>query len=154
MVVHQGKATRSRAKVAKLAKRGTSVATRRFHNGEELPSSWTEPTELLLRFHHSRNCTKHNCRCDYMDQPAASDEPSQRSRPAELEMTPAIEREIDFWRMTGNPPFPELRLTSPEYWLRFSTVDLRLIHHIAGLSIDMHKRGYSACTVWAQKMPV
>lgn len=103
---------------------------------------------------HSRNCTKHNCRCDYMDMPAASDEHPQGSRPPELLMTPEIEREIDFWRMTGNPPFPELRLSTPEYWLRFSSVDLRLIQHIAGLSIDMHKRGYSACTVWAQKMPV
>jgi hypothetical protein len=69
-------------------------------------------------------------------------------------MTPEIEREIDYWRMTGDPPFPELRLSSREYWLRFSSVDLRLVHHIAGLSIDMHQRGYAACTVWAQKMPV
>ena len=153
-MVHHGRATRSRAKVVKLAKRGTSVATRRSHNGKKQRQSWTKPIGLLLKLHDSRNCTKHNCRCDYMDMPAASDEPSQGSRPAELEMTSEIEREIDFWRMTGNPPFPELRLTTPEYWLRFSTVDLRLVHHIAGLSIDMHKRGYAACTVWAQKMPV
>ena len=69
-------------------------------------------------------------------------------------MSPEIEREIELWRITGDPPFPELRLSSREYWLRFSSVDLRLVHHIAGLSIDMHQRGYAACTVWAQKMPV
>lgn len=109
---------------------------------------------LSLRSFHSRNCTKHNCRCDYMDTPALSDEPSGGSRPAELLMTPQIEREIEFWRMTGDPPFPELRPSSREYWLRFSSVDLRLVHHIAGLSIEMHQRGYAACTVWAQKMPV
>jgi Fungal specific transcription factor domain len=90
-----------------------------------------------------------------MDTPAASDESSSRgSRPPELTMSPEIEREIEHWRMTGDPPFPELRLSSREYWLRFTTMDLRLVHHIAGLSIDMHQRGYAACTVWAQKMPV
>ena len=89
-----------------------------------------------------------------MDTPMAGDEPSRGSRPAELLMTPEIEREIDFWRMTGEPPFPELRLSSREYWLRFSSVDLRLVHHIAGLSAEMHQRKYAACTVWAQKMPV
>jgi len=102
----------------------------------------------------SRNCTKHNCRCDYMDMPAASDEPSRSPRPPDLLVTPDIERELDSWRMTGEPPFPELRLSSRTYWDRFSNVDLRLIHHIAGLSIDMHQRGYSRCTVWAQKMPM
>ena len=90
-----------------------------------------------------------------MDTPAASDESSGRgSRPPELTMTPEIEREIEHWRITGDPPFPELRLSSREYWLQFSSVDLRLVHHIAGLSIEMHQMGYAACTVWAQKMPV
>ena len=113
------------------------------------------PHGSIAEISRSRNCTKHNCRCDYMDTPAASDESSGRgSRPPELTMSPEIEREIELWRITGDPPFPELRLSSREYWLRFSTVDLRLVHHIAGLSIDMHQRGYAACTVWAQKMPV
>jgi len=89
-----------------------------------------------------------------MDMPAAVEESSRGLRPPELLMTPEIEQQIDDWRMTGAPPFPELQLPSREYWLRFSTVDLRLIHHIAGLSIDMHQRGYSGCTVWAQKMPM
>src|SRR5271170_3593334 len=113
------------------------------------------PHGSIAEMSRSRNCTKHNCRCDYMDTPAASDESSSRgSRPLELTMSPEIEREIELWRVTGDPPFPELRLSSREYWLRFSTVDLRLVYHIAGLSIDMHQRGYAACTVWAQKMPV
>lgn len=103
---------------------------------------------------NSRNCTKHNCRCDYMDQPPAPEESARSPRTPDLQMTAEIERELDLWRMTGEPPFPELRMTSKSYWHRFSSIDLRLIHHIAGLSIDMHQRGYSGCTVWAQKMPV
>jgi len=102
----------------------------------------------------SRNCTKHNCRCDYMDMPAASDDQQRGSRPPDLMMTPDVEREVGLWRMTGDPPFAELRLASREYWLRFSTVDLRLVHHVASLSIDLHRQGYDRCTVWAHKMPV
>lgn len=88
-----------------------------------------------------------------MDSPALTDDPPRSPRAPDLLTTPEIERELDAWRMTGNPPFPELRLSSQGYWYRFSPVDLRLIHHIAGLSIDLHRRGYSACMVWAEKMP-
>ncbi|EEH34258.2 hypothetical protein PAAG_05307 [Paracoccidioides lutzii Pb01] len=101
-----------------------------------------------------RNCTKHNCRCDYMDNVIVRDQaPAQRVGP-DLLMSPEIDIEIDEWLKTGNPPFPELQLSSRAYWFKFSRTDLRLIHHIAGLSIDLHRRGYSNCTVWAQKMPI
>ena len=88
-----------------------------------------------------------------MDSPNATEEPPRSPRAPDLRMTAEIEREIDEWRMTGNPPFPELRLSSRSYWYRYSNIDLRLIHHIAGLSIDIHRRGYADCIVWAQKMP-
>lgn len=89
-----------------------------------------------------------------MDNPAVTDEPPRSPRAPDLCMTSEIEREIEDWRMTGNPPFPELRLSSRSYWYRYSNVDLRLIHHVAGLSIEIHRRGYADCIVWAQKMPV
>lgn len=88
-----------------------------------------------------------------MDQPPVLDEAARSPRTPDLRMNPDIERELDLWRMTGEAPFPELRITPKAYWHRFSSIDLRLIHHVAGLSIDMHQRGYSGCTVWAQKMP-
>ncbi|ERF70927.1 hypothetical protein EPUS_02450 [Endocarpon pusillum Z07020] len=88
-----------------------------------------------------------------MDQPPVVEESARSPLSPDLQMTPEVERELELWRMTGEPPFPELRMTSKSYWHRFSSIDLRLIHHIAGLSIDMHQRGYSGCTVWAQKMP-
>ncbi|EER26884.1 Fungal Zn binuclear cluster domain containing protein [Coccidioides posadasii C735 delta SOWgp] len=100
-----------------------------------------------------RNCTKHNCRCDYMDVFIAQEQAASTRCP-DLLMSPEIEMEIDTWQRTGNPPFPELQPSSRTYWYRFSKTDLRLIHHISGLSIDLHRRGYSSCTVWAQKMPI
>ncbi|ODH24713.1 hypothetical protein ACO22_05269 [Paracoccidioides brasiliensis] len=101
-----------------------------------------------------RNCTKHNCRCDYMDNVIVQDQAPAQIVGPDLLMSPEIDIEIDEWLKTGNPPFPELQLSSRAYWFKFSRTDLRLIHHIAGLSIDLHRRGYSNCTVWAQKMPI
>lgn len=144
-----GKAIPSHAKVVKLAREDIFDVTKPFLSG----TTTTVPRKSEALTFSSRNCTKHNCRCDYMDQPPAAEEPARSPRSPDLQMTPEIERELDVWRMTGEPPFPELRMTSKSYWYRFSSIDLRLIHHIAGLSTDMHQRGYSGCTVWAQKMP-
>jgi len=68
-------------------------------------------------------------------------------------MSPEIEMEIENWHRTGVPPYPELMQCPQSGWSNLSRSDLRLIHHIIGLSIDLHRRGLSNCTVWAQKMP-
>lgn len=112
---------------------------------------------ILIETHtydDSRNCTKHNCRCDYMDQPAAGEEPLKGSAPPDLMMSTELQGTLDQWRITGECPIAELRTTSAEYWMHFSTIDLRLIHHISTLSIDLHNRGYAQCTSWAPKMPM
>lgn len=101
----------------------------------------------------SRNCTKHNCRCDYQDVAAArGSPPASRSSP-DLLMSPEIEREIENWHRTGLTPYPELAGCPPSGWSGLSRTELRLIHHIIGLSIDLHRRGLSSCTVWAQMLP-
>ncbi|KAK2813783.1 hypothetical protein FQN50_000183 [Emmonsiellopsis sp. PD_5] len=89
-----------------------------------------------------------------MDNVIAQEQPTSPRGGPDLLMSPEIDIEIEAWLKTGNPPFPELQLSSRAYWFKFSRTDLRLIHHIAGLSIDLHRRGYSNCTVWAQKMPI
>lgn len=103
---------------------------------------------------NSRNCTKHNCRCDYMDvtATAAANDPRNQRAP-DLLMSQEIEMEIENWRMTGTPPFPELSMCPRSGWHGFSRSELRLIHHITGQSIDLHRRGYSNSTIWAQRMP-
>ncbi|QGA15124.1 hypothetical protein EYB26_002780 [Talaromyces marneffei] len=106
-------------------------------------------------FPQCRNCTKHNCRCDYMDIQAARDEttPTAATTPPNLMITPEIDAEIEQWRTTGVPPFPELDITPRNDWHRFSKSTLRLIYHIAGLSIDLHRRGLGETTVWSAHMP-
>ncbi|KAJ5284999.1 hypothetical protein N7524_000305 [Penicillium chrysogenum] len=105
-------------------------------------------------FPQCRNCTKHNCRCDYQDTAATQGgSPSPPRRGPDLLISPEIEMEIDNWHRTGVPPYPELLQCPRSGWSGLSRTDLRLVHHIIGLSIDLHRRGLSGCTVWAQKMP-
>lgn len=114
---------------------------------------WLTHTSQTILTWNSRNCTKHNCRCDYMDKAAVQDRSSKPHRAPDLLMSPEIESEIESWHITGVPPFPELTHCPRSVWFGLSRTDLRLIHHITGLSIDLHRRGFSNCTVWAQKMP-
>ncbi|KAL4880956.1 hypothetical protein BJY04DRAFT_69026 [Aspergillus karnatakaensis] len=105
-------------------------------------------------FPQCRNCTKHNCRCDYMDVATVHDESTSVRNVPDLLMSAEIEMEIKNWNLTGLPPFPELMHFPRNCWNKLSRTDLRLIHHIIGLSIDLHRRGLSTCTIWAQKMPL
>ncbi|KAL2853396.1 hypothetical protein BJY01DRAFT_207000 [Aspergillus pseudoustus] len=105
-------------------------------------------------FPQCRNCTKHNCRCDYMDVATVHDESTSIRNVPDLLMSAEIEMEIKNWHLTGLPPFPELMHFPRNCWSKLSRTDLRLIHHIIGLSIDLHRRGLSNCTIWAQKMPL
>lgn len=103
--------------------------------------------------HHSRNCTKHNCRCDYMDVATVHDDASSMRNVPDLLMSAEIEMEIKNWQFTGVAPFAELLQFPRTCWTKLSLTDLRLIHHIVGLSIDLQRRGLASCTIWAQKMP-
>lgn len=100
----------------------------------------------------SRNCKRHSVRCDYMDMPAAGEELIKGTKPPELLMSPELQEKLDNWRLTGEAPLPELRSADATYWTRFSTIDLRLVHHITILSRDFLQRGYTGCTPWAAKM--
>ncbi|KAH2961964.1 hypothetical protein KXW43_002568 [Aspergillus fumigatus] len=105
-------------------------------------------------FPQCRNCTKHNCRCDYMDVALAREQSNKARKAPDLLMSPEIEMEIENWHVTGVPPFPELMHYPRNAWYKLFRSDLRLIHHIIGLSIDLHRRGFGECTIWAQKMPL
>ncbi|KIY01920.1 uncharacterized protein Z520_02058 [Fonsecaea multimorphosa CBS 102226] len=88
-----------------------------------------------------------------MDLHAAGEEPVKGTKPPDLLMSPELQRRIDNWRLTGESQLPELQVPDRIYWTRFSTIDLRLVHHITTLSTDMYNRGYSPCTAWGSRMP-
>ncbi|KAJ9630275.1 hypothetical protein H2204_008493 [Knufia peltigerae] len=87
-----------------------------------------------------------------MDLTAAGEDPPKGSNPPDLLMDAEIQKQMDDWRISGEPPLRELRMQDQKYWTRFTTLDLRLIHHIVIESTKMHLRGYSNCTVWGPKI--
>jgi hypothetical protein len=87
-----------------------------------------------------------------MDMPAAGEELLKGSQSPDLLMSPELQRMLDNWRLTGESPLPDLAVNDLSYWKRFSAIDLRLIHHITTLSLNLHQRGYAACTPWGPKM--
>lgn len=100
----------------------------------------------------SKNCTKHNCRCDYMDHPPSEEAPRTLEEP-NLLWTPRIESEIETWQRTGVFPFPEMDLQSSQHFCGLSPIDLRLIHHLSSMYRDMRLADFVQCTLWVQQIP-
>jgi hypothetical protein len=149
--VLQGVAIPSLERDARLARGGTSAVMKHSHNGNY----------LHLHCHHvhcsrsfSRNCTKHQVRCDYMDSPTAMmpDSPQSPQQP-NLLWTSDIEATIELWRQTGDFPFPDLRLYPQPDWRALSRTDLRLIHHLSSISNEMFRNRASKSTLWTDMMP-
>ncbi|KHJ33988.1 putative c6 zinc finger domain containing protein [Erysiphe necator] len=108
-------------------------------------------------FPQCRNCTKHNCRCPYMDVTGILPPNLERSispERADLKWTPKIEEEIVHWQRTGIFPFPDL-LDFPETFPQhFSFEDLRLFYHIASISIELGQYNANKFTLWTRQIPL
>ena len=126
--------------------------TRTFPNGKEHMMSME--VSLMANYNYSRNCTKHNCRCDYMDQPALVEEAPKSPRGLNLLWNPSIEAEVDNWARTKIYPFPELALSNHRQFHGLSKIDLRLVHHVSQLYKDLQHMGVVHCTAWVEKLPV
>ncbi|KAJ8065539.1 hypothetical protein OCU04_006218 [Sclerotinia nivalis] len=104
-------------------------------------------------FPQCRNCTKHNCRCPYMDMPV-QEERAATPEKADLLWTPEIEADIERWQQTGNFPFPDLYIypaPNPQY---FTFEDLRLIHHVASVSSELSIHDAGNFTIWTRQIPL
>lgn len=114
---------------------------------------------VLSTFHQvnvedSRNCTKHNCRCDYMDSPPPPEEARKSSLTGpDLLWTPPIEREVELWQRTGVFPFFELNLEASGHFRSLSLIDRRLIHHLSSIYSDMQRKDFVHCTLWVELLP-
>lgn len=85
-----------------------------------------------------------------MDSPPP-DDVSKPSGP-NLMWTPRVEQEIQTWQQTGAPPL-DLNLAAFQHLHGLSTIDLRLIHHIATVHRDMLATGRIECTFWVKEIP-
>ncbi|KFZ08382.1 hypothetical protein V501_05967 [Pseudogymnoascus sp. VKM F-4519 (FW-2642)] len=104
-------------------------------------------------FPQCKNCTKHNVRCPYMDMPPPEERLPTPERP-DLLWTPAIEDEINRWQQTGVFPFPELAIYPQPNPQAFSIEDLRLMHHVAGISTELGMLDAGSFTIWANQIPL
>lgn len=154
VVVLRAAATPSRGKAARPARSGTFAATKPSRNGTPAPPRRSSAASTSANPRSSRNCTKHQVRCDYNDNPAsaAPDSPKGPQQP-NLLWTPEIEATINIWQSTGEFPFPELNVYPQPQWRNYSKTDLRLIHHLSSISNEMFRGRTSKLTVWAENMP-
>ena len=103
---------------------------------------------------HSKNCTKHSCRCDYNDLSPSEEVPRSPQAP-NLMWTPKIEDEIRVWQQTGAFPFPQIKLQSFPFqdFRIYNYRDLRLVHHLSAVYRDIMLADFVRCTLWVQQIP-
>lgn len=102
----------------------------------------------------SRNCTKHQVRCDYMDGPQATGGEEAFGVPqANLLWTPEIERAIELWQQTGELPFPDLQLYPQPQWSSLTKIDLRLIYNLAQICSESNRNRTTKVIIWTELMP-
>lgn len=141
---------RRAAKGVKHASGGISDAMKRFRNGTSKPPSavWLHANKWL-----SRNCTKHQVRCDYMETfPSDSDSQPSPEQPTIL-LTPNSESRVELWQQTGGFPYPDLHVFPQPPIQEYSRNELRLIEHLSAISNDLLMNGTSSLTIWTQKLP-
>ena len=89
-----------------------------------------------------------------MDVPTQNEERPKTPQGASLLWTPEIERVVETWRQTGKFPFPEMHIYSQPLPQNLSMTDLRLIHHVCSVSVQMQTEGSSKYAIWTQKIPL
>ncbi|KAI9849154.1 MAG: hypothetical protein M1837_005384 [Sclerophora amabilis] len=89
-----------------------------------------------------------------MDEPSPVDEPPASPSGPDLLWTAEIEQIIHTWKCTGRFPFPDMQVPTRFPVSSLSKVDLRLIHHLASISMEMRARDAGKFTVWTQKIPI
>ena len=140
------------------SRKGCRTCKRRHIRCDETFPQWyvhsrhLEPRLKFADIKDSKNCTKHNCRCDYMDHPSSEEVPRTLEEP-NLLWTPRIESEIETWQRTGVFPFPEMDLQSSQHFRGLSPIELRLIHHLSSIYKDMRLADFVQCTLWVQQVP-
>ena len=81
------------------------------------------------------------------------DERAPTPEKADLLWTPEIEAEIERWQQTGIFPFPDLYIYPAPAARFFSIEDLRLIHHVAAISMEFSTNDANNFTIWTGQIP-
>ena len=142
------------------SRKGCKTCKRRHIRCDETFPQWYETlfydadVDLtLLNTLYSRNCTKHQVRCDYMETLGSELESQSSPEQSTLALTPGSEQRVETWQQTGDFPYPDLRVFPPPQSGEYSRIELRLIHHLSSISNDLQVRGTTGLTIWTQKLP-
>nr|POE85230.1 hypothetical protein CFP56_67387 [Quercus suber] len=101
----------------------------------------------------SRNCTKHQVRCDYMETVSGeSDDPQSPGQPV-IVISPELESGVDLWQQTGSFPFPNLHVFPPPTVHEYTKNELRLLYHLSNTCNDLLLNGTTGTTVWTERIP-
>ncbi|EHK49673.1 uncharacterized protein TrAtP1_010922 [Trichoderma atroviride] len=104
-------------------------------------------------FPQCRNCTKHKIRCPYNDVQVPDAGRSTTPDKPDLMWTPEIEVCIAEWQRTGQFPFPSLNIYPAPVAQTLSPEDLRLIHHVSSLYVQLQAFGANNFTLWTRHIP-
>ncbi|KAB8527788.1 hypothetical protein FH972_025440 [Carpinus fangiana] len=136
-------ATQSLARDARRAKGATFAVTRHSRNGKCRHPC--HQRQHLAKPTPSRNCTKHQCRCDYMDAPPPADEPVGQSPIPGLFWSPEIEAIVDGWERAGEARLGPFSIDLRAEGHRYSHADLHLIYFMLVSGQSPETREF---TVW------
>lgn len=101
----------------------------------------------------SRNCTKHQVRCDYMDIVGTDQEERSSPERGTILLSPESESHIEIWQQTGSFPFPLLQVYPSPQTHEYGKNDLRLIYHISSICNTLQTRSTSGLALWTAHMP-
>lgn len=88
-----------------------------------------------------------------MDMPVPEDRAPTPEKP-DLLWTPEIEAQIQRWQQTGVFPFPGLYIfpaPAPQF---YTLEELRLIHHVASISMEFSLQDAGNFTIWTGQIPL
>ena len=101
----------------------------------------------------SKNCTKHQVRCDYNDNAGTPEETLRITTGGALPWTSEIERAVDSWRQTGQSPFRDLPIYPPLQVKNLMRNEVRLLYHVCSALERVTSSGTSKLGLWTDLMP-
>lgn len=101
----------------------------------------------------SRNCTKHQVRCDYSETVPSDTESQGTPEQASVSLVPVMQHAAEHWQLPGEFPYPAPGLSSLQA-TQYTRADMQLINNLSSISHMLSVNGTSELTTWASRLPM
>ena len=139
------------------SRKGCRTCKRRHIRCDEMVPQWyvlKVSSSTLKPDSRSQNCTKHQVRCDYMDDPSITSHSETTSpEPAKVKITPRSENNILNWQQTSSFSYDSLGVCPLPDTDALQPSELRFIHSLISISNDLSTAGVSDLTLWTSSIP-